>query len=113
MISSELLRRPSRPIPAAVQNLLLRAAPLSCAAAKLYAVDPDNADVRKISSLISTDPALAALVLRIANSPLFAFRQQVTGILHAIAVLGLKRLRALAATAALRMLVNPATAPEV
>ena len=99
-----------RAIPSAVQRALLRIPPMSHAAAKLYTLSEEKADLREIAGLIGTDPPLSALVLRLVNSPLFGVRQAVTGILQAIALLGLDRLRVLATTAALRMLVSPSTA---
>jgi HD-like signal output (HDOD) protein len=101
---------PLRAIPPAVQRALLQIRPLSHAAAKLYALNERNADLREIGKLIGTDPSLSALVLRLVNSPLFGVRQKVTSVLQAIAMLGLDRLRALATTAAFHMMVNPATA---
>ena len=96
-----------RTIPVAVQRGLLRIPPLSPAATRLYRLSGEKADLREIASLIRTDPALSAAVLRLVNSPLFGVWQPVRGILQAVALLGLRRLRALATTAALRMLVRP------
>jgi HD-like signal output (HDOD) protein len=110
MHPGEASSAPLRVIPDAVQRLLLRIPPLSHAAARLYALSDENADLREIGALISTDPSLSALLLRLVNSPLFGVRQPVTGILQAVALLGLNRVRVLATTAALRMLVSPATA---
>jgi putative nucleotidyltransferase with HDIG domain len=77
-------------------------------AARLYALKEDG-DMRGVAALIGTDPSLSALVLRLVNSPLFGLRHPVDGILQAVALLGLDRLRALATTAAFRMLVNPSS----
>jgi HD-like signal output (HDOD) protein len=64
--------------------------------------------MRTIASLIASDPTLSALVLRLVNSPLFGIRYAVTGVLQAVAMLGLERVRSMTTTAALRMLVRPA-----
>ena len=110
MHAGDASRAPLRAIPSAVQSALLRIPPLSYAAAQLYVLNEEKADLREIAALIGTDPSLSALVLRLVHSPLFSVRQPVTGILQAVALLGLDRLRALATTAALRMMVCPATA---
>lgn len=99
-----------RAIPTPVQSALLRVPPLSPAAARLFRVDEDAADMRGIASVISSDPTLSSLVLRLVNSPMFGVRQTVTGVRQAIAMLGLDRVRSLATTAALRMLVSPSGA---
>src|SRR5271157_1885862 len=98
-----------RAIPSAVAGSLLRVPPLSPVAAKLFTLNQD-ADMRGIAALIAADPVLSALVLRLVNSPLFGVRHPVTGVLQAVALLGLERVRSLATTAALRMLVSPALA---
>jgi len=100
----------SRAIPAPVLRALLRVPPLSRAAVTLHTMNVDQAELKTIVSVLGTDPALSALVLRLVNSPLFGVRSPVTGILHAVALLGLDRLRVLASTAALRMHVSTALA---
>src|ERR1041384_3372278 len=104
---------PRRSIPPAVLRALLRIPPLSPVAAKLYALKEHDADIRKIAGLISSDPSLSTLVLRLVNSPLFGVRHPVTGVLQAAALLGFDRLRALSTTAALRMLVKPSSSPAL
>ncbi len=46
------------------------------------------------------DPGLAAQLLTAANSPMFGFRAQISTIRHALAVLGMERIRTLVATIA-------------
>ena len=99
-----------RAIPPAVLVALLRVPPLSPAASKLYSLNEETADLRRISNLIAVDPALAAMLLRLVNSPLFGVRYPVTGVLQAVALLGLDRVRALATTAALQLFMNKAAA---
>jgi HD-like signal output (HDOD) protein len=99
-----------RTIPPTVLQSLLRVRPLSPVAARLLTLTEEQANLRAISALIDTDPALSALVLRMVNSPLFGMQHQVTGVLHALALLGLERLRVVVTTAALRMFVTPALA---
>jgi len=110
MLQAEASSTSFRAIPPSVLQSLLRVHPLSPVAAKLLALDEEQADLAAISALIHTDPALSALVLRMVNSPLFGVQYQVTGILHALALLGIERLRVVVATAALRMFVTPALA---
>lgn len=52
------------------------------------AQDPD-VDIGKVSDVISTDPALAAKVLRVANSPIYALRRKTETLHQAITLLGL------------------------
>jgi len=56
----------------------------------------------EVQDVLQTDTAFTADVLRIANSPLIGLRTPVTGVLHAIMVLGLERMKGLASTLALR-----------
>ncbi|MFZ5510733.1 MAG: HDOD domain-containing protein [Pseudomonadota bacterium] len=52
----------------------------------------DEVDFVKISRMIAGDVALAAAVLKTANSPFFALRRKVQSIQQAVAVLGLRNL---------------------
>ncbi len=62
---------------------------------------------RRIRLLVGEDPALAAQVLRLANSALFGRRGTVTDLLSALALIGLDRLRALVLTYGVRHLFRP------
>ncbi|MGQ9917707.1 MAG: HDOD domain-containing protein [Bryobacteraceae bacterium] len=62
---------------------------------------------RRIRLLVSEDPALAAQVLRLANSALFGRRGAVTDLLSALTLIGLDRLRALVLTYGVRHLFRP------
>jgi putative nucleotidyltransferase with HDIG domain len=73
----------------------------------LQQVSTENAAFRKIADVIRTDAKLSADMLRITNSALFGPRFPVTGVLHALAMLGLERIRSLIATAALKILIGP------
>jgi len=50
--------------------------------------DPD-VNMSKVSELVSVDPALAAKILRIANSPMYARRRKIENLHQAIVLLGL------------------------
>lgn len=52
------------------------------------AQDPD-VDIGMVSDIISTDPALATKVLRVANSPIYALRRKTETLHQAITLLGL------------------------
>jgi putative nucleotidyltransferase with HDIG domain len=65
-------------------------------------VSTDDVVFRRVAELIRVDAAFSAEVLRVANSPLLGCRQEVRGILNALAILGLDRLKGLVMTVALR-----------
>jgi HD-like signal output (HDOD) protein len=69
--------------------------------------------MREVSELIGADPALTADVLRLANSPLYARRQDITSLLRAIALLGVEALRGMVMTVALRDFSRSATKAPV
>jgi putative nucleotidyltransferase with HDIG domain len=58
--------------------------------------------LKQISRVIEGDPAFAADILFVANSSLFGFPSRMHVLRHAIAVLGLERIKALAITVAMR-----------
>ncbi|MGZ9151632.1 MAG: HDOD domain-containing protein, partial [Nitrospira sp.] len=60
------------------------------AASQVMALASDpSADAAKLSALIHQDQALAAHVLRIANSPAYMPRSPVVSLQHAVAMLGI------------------------
>lgn len=61
-----------------------------------------TADAAKLSALIHQDQALAAHVLRIANSPAYMPRSPVVSLQHAVAMLGINLLSEIAFTASLK-----------
>jgi len=65
------------------------------------------ASFRRLSRLVSEDPALAAQVLRLANSALYGRRGQVSSLLAALSLIGADRLRALVLTYGVRQLFRP------
>jgi putative nucleotidyltransferase with HDIG domain len=62
---------------------------------------------KRIRMLVSEDPALAAHVLKLANSALFGCRRRVSDLLTALTLIGLDRLRALVLTYGVRHLFRP------
>lgn len=56
----------------------------------------ENLDLAAIAKAITNDPALAAKILRLVNSPGYGLSQQVTTVSHAVALLGVNTVRTLA-----------------
>jgi HD-like signal output (HDOD) protein len=69
--------------------------------------------MKEVSDLIGADPALAADVLRLANSPLYAQQADINSLLRAIALLGMESVRGLVLTVALRNFSRTATKSPV
>ena len=61
-----------------------------------------QASLREVSGLIEMDPALSVDVLRLINSPLYARRIEITGVMHATTLLGMEAIRGMVLTVALR-----------
>ena len=57
--------------------------------------------LRRLNQLFGTDPALAARLLELANSPAFQLPRQISGIPEALALLGIAQLRTLVTSAPL------------
>lgn len=68
----------------------------------------ENVGLNQLASLIRADPGMSVEVLRLANSPLFGTRREISGILHALAMLGLSRVRSIVMTVAVRDFLSPA-----
>lgn len=66
----------------------------------LQTMDNDDADTRQLATKLARDQALAAKVLRMANSSFYGLQGKVASIGDAIVVLGLNGLRTLATAAA-------------
>ena len=77
------------PLPSAVTRLL----------AELRSADPDPS---RILRMISTSPELMARVIRTVNSARFGLRQEVTGVRHALALLGCRQIRSIVLSYAVR-----------
>lgn len=77
--------------------------PLNSIATQVLSLSADpNVDLRRLAFVMEADPAFAAEVLLLANSSLFGFTSRMSVLRHAIAVLGLDRIKALAVTVAMR-----------
>ena len=68
----------------------------------------DCPDVKtdEITKLVESDPSLTSELLAVVNSPLFAFRTTVASPEHAITLLGVERTKSLAATLAMRSMMQ-------
>jgi len=82
--------------------------PLSNVAIRIQLLAKEDLAVSDAAEMIMADAALSADVLFLANSPLFGLRQTATGIVHAVALIGLHRVMKLVVTAALRAFGSPA-----
>jgi putative nucleotidyltransferase with HDIG domain len=77
--------------------------PLPTIAAKLLRmVSEDNFSYKAVADLIRADPAFAVEVLRLANSPMLGLRHEIRDVPHAVAVLGVNRLRGVVLTLAMK-----------
>ena len=73
----------------------------------------EDIDFIRISRLITGDVALAAAVLKSANSPFFALRRKVQSVQQAVAVLGLRNLLKIVYGIVLRQSLGGADAPQL
>jgi len=65
-------------------------------ATRCYEMTQDsNCNYNELVELLSTDPGIAASILRLANSPLFGVAREVGSLKQAITLLGVKRIREL------------------
>jgi putative nucleotidyltransferase with HDIG domain len=77
--------------------------PFSAVAIKaLQFMSGEYGELRELSDLITTDPAISGSLLRMANSAFFGIRVQVSSIFHAIHLLGLERVKSVVATIAMK-----------
>src|SRR3990167_1200942 len=66
----------------------------------LSELDRPEVDLRKITQLISTDPALTTRLLQLANSPFFKLSGKISSVSEALAVLDLAHVKTMAQVAA-------------
>ncbi len=79
--------------------------PLPHVAAQAIAmVENPDTTAGKLIAVLGTDPALAARVLKIANSAMFSSQRQITTLNQAILLIGFKALRGIIVAASLRQL---------
>ncbi len=89
--------------------VLKKLQPLPSVAARLMTlVSTDDVVFRRVADMIRVDPAFSAEVLKLSNSSLLGCRQTVHSILHAVAILGLERLKSLVMMVTLRNFLSSA-----
>ena len=66
------------------------------------AVDDPNSSLEDVRKLIDQDPAIAARLLKIANSALYGFQSEIQNLGHAITLLGTTTVRNLVLTASMK-----------
>ncbi|MEO7937697.1 MAG: HDOD domain-containing protein [Burkholderiaceae bacterium] len=66
----------------------------------LSELDREQPDLKKISLLISTDPALATRLLQVSNSGFFKLSRQIRSVPESLAIVGLSHVRTMAVAAA-------------
>ncbi len=66
----------------------------------LSELERDEPDLKKITQLISTDPALTTRLLQLSNSGFFKLSQCVNGVSESLAIVGLGHVRTMAAASA-------------
>ncbi|MGB7343577.1 MAG: HDOD domain-containing protein [Pirellulaceae bacterium] len=88
LIQDHLKKSPElRPFPEAVTRLV-------------SACRKEETTSKDIESIIACDPSLSVKILRLANSPLFCPSRDVNNIVHAVALLGRRKVKSIAMSAA-------------
>ena len=64
-------------------------------------LDKDDPDIRRIGTLLASDPALTTRALRLANSSFFNLQRQVGSVQEAASIMGLNHVRTMVMAAAL------------
>ncbi len=77
----------------------------------LHEAQREDVDFIRVSRLITGDVAMAATVLKSANSPFFALRRKVESVQQAVSVLGLRNLLKIIYGAALKQSLDGASRP--
>jgi hypothetical protein len=77
-------------------------APYRPAARKLMRLAKEDVSLGEMAQMLRTDAAFSADLLRLANSPLFGMRCETQSELHAVAIQGFDRVKALATIPGLR-----------
>jgi len=68
----------------------------------LQAMSRERGELAELSEIIRTDAAISAGILRMANSALFNLRVEISGVLQAIHMLGLERVKGVVVTVAMK-----------
>jgi HD-like signal output (HDOD) protein len=68
----------------------------------------EDVEMREVVALIRADTAFSSELLRVANSPIYGLRAQVSSLHHAIVILGFDTLRSFAMTISMKNFLRPA-----
>lgn len=74
----------------------------------LQLLSHDEAEISDIVGLIRADAAFSSELLRVANSPIYGLRSQVSGIQHAVVILGFNTVKAFAMTISMKNFLRAA-----
>jgi len=82
--------------------------PFPAVAGRILAlVDNDGVAAKQITDCIKLDPTFTAEILRVANSSLFGAAREIASVRHAVSLLGLDRVKAMATLIAANAMVKP------
>lgn len=70
-------------------------------------IESETATAEELAKIVASDPAVAARVLKIANSSFYGCRRQIQTISNAIVILGFSTLRSLVVAASLKQVYKP------
>lgn len=70
-------------------------------------IESENATAEEIARVVSSDPAVAARVLKISNSSFYGCQRQIQTLSHAIMVLGFSTLKSLVVAASVKQVYKP------
>jgi HD-like signal output (HDOD) protein len=73
----------------------------------------DDVEIRDVVNLIRVDAAFSSELLRVANSPIYGLRSQVSSVQHAVVILGFDRLRSFAMTISMKNFLRSAMRIDV
>ena len=107
VVPSDLLSKTAGGDTAVIPVRLCALPPFHSAVMQLLSANTaQDLEPERIVDLVKGDPALAAEVLFLANSSLFGFPSRIQGLRHAVALLGVERVKTLALTVAMRLLLG-------
>ncbi|MCC7174563.1 MAG: HDOD domain-containing protein [Bryobacterales bacterium] len=73
----------------------------------------DDVEIREVVNLIRADTAFSSELLRVANSPIYGLRSQVSSVQHAVVILGFDRMRSFAMTISMKNFLRTAMRIDV
>jgi len=73
------------------------------------AMESENVTAKEISDIVTTDAALSARLLQVANSPLYAGRVPIEQVQMAVTRMGIKMVRSLVINLAMKQMFQPTT----